>query len=123
MTLDARNIITDLAGQLGYSPNEIEAGIDFARERSTPVEGCCAPSRRFPYSQMKAARTAAHCAEISEASSVTHVRRIGLALDRSIEGASMAELRKLLTPGVKKRRADRSLMDQQGTRDSDTESN
>lgn len=144
MTLDARAIVADLAGQLGYLPNEIGAGIDFAdrksrrsdppgrwdnagrfyaRERTASVKTCRAPSRRFPYSQMKAARTAAHCAEITEASSVTHVRRIALAVDRSIEGASTADLRKLLTPGVQKRRANRSSTDLQGTGDTDTASN
>ena len=144
MKLDARAIVADLAGQLGYSPNEIEAGINFAdrksrrahppgrwddagrfyaKERTTSVRTCRAPSRRRPYSQMKAARTAAHCAEIAEASSVTYVRRIALAVDRSIEGASAADLRKLLTPGVQKRRANRSSTDLQGAGDTNTASN
>jgi len=83
------------------------AGRFYAEERSSSVENCSAPSRNFPYSEMKTARTAAHCAEIAEVESVTHVSRIALALEKCIDGVSEAALRKLLTPGVKKRKANR----------------
>ena len=128
MTINYKDKITVLATELAYSPDEIGAGFEFAdrkcrrvnppgnwdsagrfyaEERSSSVENCCAPSRNFPFPEMKTARTAAHCAEIAGVESVTHVRRIALALEKCIGGVSEAALRKLLTPGVKKRKADR----------------
>jgi len=123
-----KNRAAAVAADLAYSPDEINAGFEFAdrksrrvnppgnwdsagrfyaEERSSSVENCCAPSRNFPFSEMKTARTAAHCAEIAGVESVTHVRRIALALEKCIDGVSEPALRKLLTPGVQKRKANR----------------
>ncbi|MBO9432538.1 hypothetical protein [Sulfitobacter sp. R18_1] len=129
MIVDFKNQVATVATELAYSAEEISAGFEFsdrksrridpagrwdnagrfyAQERSSAVENCRAPSRKFPWSEMKAARTAAHCAEMAGVGNVTHVRRIALALEKCIGGASEEVLRKLLTPGVKKRKADRS---------------
>lgn len=81
------------------------AGRFYAAERTDAVEMCRAPSRAYPYSQMTAARTAAHCAEIQGADCVTYVRRIALAIGRLEKGESVESIRKLLLSGVKSRRA------------------
>ena len=128
MIRDYKDKVTEFATKLAYSAEEIRAGFEFAdrksrrvhppgswdnagrfyaQERSSFVESCRAPSRNYPFSEMRAARTAAHCAEIADVGSVTHVRRIALALEKCTDGLSDVALRKLLTPGVRKRNAER----------------
>lgn len=119
-------LIVTTAISLAYSSREITAAMEFhlrktrrsdppgtwdnagrfyAAERTDAVEMCRAPSRAYPYSQMTAARTAAHCAETQGADCVTYVRRIALAIGRLEKGESVESIRKLLLPGVKSRRA------------------
>lgn len=81
------------------------AGRFYAAERTDAVEMCRAPSRAYPHSQMTAARTAAHCAELQCADCVAYVRRIALAIGRLEKGESVESIRKLLLPGIKSRRA------------------
>jgi hypothetical protein len=96
----------DLQNRITHPPGTWDsAGRFYADELSSAVRNCRAPSRRYPYPEMHAARTAAHCAEMAGVDCVTHVRRIKLALDRLIEGATEQELRKLLKPGIQKRKA------------------
>jgi len=82
------------------------AGRLYAAQRTNAVEMCRAPSMAYPYSEMTAARTAAHCAELQGAGCVTHVRRIALAIERLEKGECEEAICKLLLPGVKKRRAE-----------------
>ncbi len=119
-------LINTTALSLAYSSREITAAMEFhlrktrrsnppgtwdsagrfyAAERTDAVEMCRAPSRAYPYSQMTAARTAAHCAELQDADCVTYVRRIALAIGRLEKGESEESIRKLLLPGVKSRKA------------------
>ncbi|MGJ8547521.1 MAG: hypothetical protein ACSHWZ_18895 [Sulfitobacter sp.] len=125
-----KETVAIMAGELFYSEKEIAAGFEFydrknrlshppgewdkagrffAEERSSIVSNCRAPSRRFPFSEMLAARTAAHCAEIAGLDSSTYVKRIALALERCTAGQPEEALRKLLTPGVRQRKADRDI--------------
>lgn len=117
-------IVTAIATAKKYSEKEISAGIVFsdrksrrtdppgrfdragrfyARERTNSVRTCRSPSRAYPYPEMRAARTADHCAEVIGADNVTHVRRIALACDRLWAGSSEDDIRKLLTPGLRAR--------------------
>ncbi len=121
-----KQLITTTAISLEYPSREITAAMEFhlrktrrsnppgtwdnagrfyAAERTDAVEMCRAPSRAYPYSQMTAARTAAHCAELQGADCVTYVRRIALAIRRLEKGESLESIRKLLLPGVKSRKA------------------
>jgi len=121
-----QKLINTTALGLAYSSQEIDAAMEFhlrktrrsnppgtwdnagrfyAAERTDAVEMCRAPSRAYPYSQMTAARTAAHCAELQDADCVTYVRRIALAIGRLEKGESEESIRKLLLPGVKIRKA------------------
>lgn len=85
-------------------PGEFDrAGRFYADERTDAVLSCRSPSRAYPYPEMTAARTAAHCAELHDAGDVTHVRRIALAYERLLGGATMAEVRKLLMTGMRAR--------------------
>jgi len=118
--------LTAIALELGYQAGEIDAGIDFsnrkarrthpegqfdnamrfyAAERTEAVRTCRCPSRQWPYSEMQAARTAAHCAEVHGVVNVTHVRRLGLACDRLLDGAAQDVIRRQLKPGIRKRLA------------------
>ncbi len=120
-----KKIINTTALSLAYSSREITAAMEFhlrkarrsnppgtwdnagrfyAAERTGAVEMCRAPSRAYPYSQMNAERTAAHCAELHGADCVTYVRRIALAIGKLEKGESVESIRKLLLPGVKSRR-------------------
>lgn len=86
-----------VAARKGYDPATIEAGLEFlkcknrisnppgsfdnagrfyASETSVATSSCREPSRAWPMSQMKAARTAAHCAEIFGNVEPLHVKRI-----------------------------------------------
>lgn len=59
-----------------HPPGEFDSVKRFyAEERTERVESVCSPTRRFPYSEMKTARTAEHCAEVFGATSL-HVKRI-----------------------------------------------
>ena len=57
-----------------------EAGRFYADERTQSVMLVRSPSRSYPYSEMKAARTAEHCAELFGATPL-HVKRICRALE------------------------------------------
>ncbi len=128
MTNEIKEKIEALASELAYSQAEIAAAFEFsdrksrrahppgrrdsagrfyADERSESVETCRAPSRAFPYSEMKAARTASHCAEIIGADCVTNVRRIALSSERLANGDTVESVRKLLVTGIRKRKSDR----------------
>lgn len=86
----------------GYTSEEVKAGLEFAarkarrsnppgsfdnggrffaKERTLSVLGCRTPSRAFPYPELLAARTAAHCAEVFGAESLLAVRRVAKARD------------------------------------------
>lgn len=120
-----KETITALATELAYSEAEITAGFEFsdrknrrahppgtrdnagrfyADERSSAVDSCRQPSRAFPFSQMKAARTAQHCAEMNDVDCVTHVRRIARALENLAAGFRDESVRKLLVTGIKNRK-------------------
>lgn len=127
MTYDA--IIFEKAIATGYTEEEAKAGLMFAArksrrndppgsfdragrfeaaERTQAVLKARAPSRRFPYAEMGAARTAAHCAELYGADSVIAVKRVCRARDflgsdewkESAHGlmAAMAELDRIMKP-------------------------
>jgi hypothetical protein len=111
--------VRGIALRAGYTLNDINAGIAFVRrrdriehppghfdragrfyasERTKSVRFCRAPSRRWPYPEMHAARTAAHCAEVFGAREVLAVRRVARALDLAAAGASDAALIVALAP-------------------------
>lgn len=113
-----------LARDAYYTDAEIRAGIAFSDRKSrrtdppgrfvdrkfyasehTTATTCCAPTRRWPYTQLLAARTAGHCAEIHEADDVSNVRRVCLALDRLIRNEIVADVENLLKKGIKARQA------------------
>ena len=112
----------------GYNATEIEAGIEYfkrknrlnnplgnfdnakrfyANERTDSVEKVRSPSRAYPYSEMKAARSAAHCAEVHNVKPIA-VKRIekSLALENSLPRqlsqheriAAGAKIKKILKP-------------------------
>lgn len=124
MNNNIKNTLRLIASELAYSTCEIAAGIEFADrkarhshpsgewdsagrfycdERTAAVENCRSPSRAWPFSEMTAARTAAHCAELCNAECVTHVRRLGSALDKLAADEPESRVRQFLTPGVRKR--------------------
>jgi hypothetical protein len=120
-----------ISTEMAYRPDVIQAGLRFARlknrfedppgvfdrarrfhasERSSIVEAARTPSRAWPYSEMRAARTAAHVAEMQGCiDNVTEVRRIGEAWDRVYDGATVEDARKLLKPGIRARQAEAEL--------------
>lgn len=57
-----------------------KAGRVTANERTHSTTCCRAPSRKWPYPEMQAARTARHCAEVFDATEL-HVKRIARALE------------------------------------------
>lgn len=57
------------------------AGRFYAEERTRSVLTCRAPSRKWPWPEMKAARTAAHCAEIFGVNAL-HVKRAAKTIDK-----------------------------------------
>jgi hypothetical protein len=94
--------VSAAAAAAGYTSEEVKAGLEFAarkarradppgsfdnggrffaKERTRPVLTCRAPSRSFPYPELLAARTAAHCAEVFGAESLLAVRRVAKARD------------------------------------------
>jgi hypothetical protein len=88
--------VSAAASAVGYTAAEIKAGPFFSRkehrtnppgafdkarrffaqERTEAVEACRSPSRNWPYSEMNAARTAAHCAEVYAAEALIAVKRV-----------------------------------------------
>ncbi|MBB2164682.1 hypothetical protein HLH26_09020 [Gluconacetobacter sp. 1b LMG 1731] len=66
------------AARLVHPPGTFDdAGRWYADERTSAVRTCRSPSRAWPYSEMKAARTASHVAEVYEVSDFeTEVRQI-----------------------------------------------
>ena len=99
-TPDARVEAAALAA--GYTPEEVKAGLAFAarkarrshppgafdkarrftaEERTDAVRSCRYPSRAYPFPEMTAARTAAHCSEVFGAESLLAVRRVAKARD------------------------------------------
>ena len=119
--------LSKLAKELAYTDEEIAAGIEYAdrtkrrshppgewdkagrfyaHEHTNPVLCCRSPSRAWPHSQMLTARTAAHCAEVYKADNTTHVRRIGTAYNKLLDGCENDGVVRLLTKGVRKRKAD-----------------
>lgn len=96
---DLNETLSKIAGPRGYTKNDVAAGVDFfgrkerltdpagdfdkagrfyAAERTNSVISVRGPSAAWPYSQMNAARTADHCAEVHGANAL-HVRRIAKA--------------------------------------------
>lgn len=98
-----------MADLAGYSDAEIKAGAEFylrksrglnppgefdragrfyASERTEAVRTCRSPSRAYPWPEMHAARTAAHCAEVYGVPEdrLIAVRRFAKAVDRLIDG-------------------------------------
>ncbi|MEL7803256.1 hypothetical protein [Sulfitobacter pontiacus] len=120
--------LSKLAKDLAYTDEEIAAGIEYAdrakrrshppgewdkagrfyaQEHTNSVLSCRSPSRAWPHSQMSAARTAAHCAEVYMADNTTHVRRICTAYNKLLDDVDNDTIVRLLTKGVRKRKADR----------------
>ena len=108
---DMTTKVKRIAKKAGYSKADIAAGIEFynrknrltnppgsfdkagrfhADERTATVARVRGPSRAYPYSEMKAARTADHCAELFGATPL-HVKRICKALE-----SDGTDLRKIL---------------------------
>ena len=113
--------ITEFILSRGYTSKELEAAKEYlcrrdrtsrppgrfdkggrfaAEERTTAVNNVRAPSRAYPYSELAAARTIKHVAEVF-GGVVLHVRRIAQALDlvrdASASGHSAAELHSQLS--------------------------
>lgn len=105
-------IAQKMATLRGYSPAEIDAGVEHwerlngranppgsfdaagrfkAEERTKKTTECRAPSREWPYSQMKAARTADHCAEVHGAENLTNVRRVKRLIDTLMKQPQLSE--------------------------------
>jgi hypothetical protein len=118
---NTRNIerVREIALRAGYTLADLNAGIAFVRrrdriehspgrfdrggrfcasERTRAVLSCRAPSRRWPWPEMHAARTAAHYAEVFGARAALAVRRVARALDLAASGASDAALIAALAP-------------------------
>ena len=127
MNSEFKDKLRKLASEAVYSESEIAAGIEFsdrkarrshppgswdnakrffAAERTQAVTLCRSPSRAWPFSEMSAARTAAHRAEVYRANSLTHVRRIGSALDKLAADETEDAVRRLLSSGMRKRMAE-----------------
>lgn len=106
VSISLAKTMADLAG---YSEAEIKAGTEFylrksrntnppgefdragrfyAEERTDAVKSCRSPSRTYPWPEMHAARTAAHCAEVFGVpeEKLIAVRRFAKAVDRLIDG-------------------------------------
>lgn len=89
-----------------HPPGEFdEDGCFWAEERTAPVTNCRAPTRKYRYPEMLAARTAAHCAEVHGTEDVTSVRRVAMALERLQEGNEDGAIR-LLKKGIRKRKTE-----------------
>lgn len=88
-----------------------KAGRFLADERTEAVQRCRWPSRAYPYPEMYAARTAAHCAEVFGAEDVVLVKRIATARDRIAEG-DVSGAESLLKKGIRSRKAVLSSLEQ-----------
>ncbi|SDY88289.1 hypothetical protein [Citreimonas salinaria] len=103
--------IKKIARTQGYTKADLQAGLAFAKrknrdsnppgdfdsagrfyahERTRAVESVRSPSRAFPYSQMTAARTVRHCAEVFGAEEL-HVKRIAKAIETCSEAPATAK--------------------------------
>ncbi|MFQ3251748.1 MAG: hypothetical protein ACI9U6_000022 [Loktanella salsilacus] len=110
--IDITSRVKRAAKKAGYSKADILAGIDYyerknritnpkgffdkagrfyAKERTQKVLLAREPSRAFPYSEMKAARTADHCAELYGATPL-YVKRICKAFES--DGTNIASILK-----------------------------
>ncbi|WP_131618203.1 hypothetical protein [Roseivivax marinus] len=108
--MNKEQIVTQIATGRGYSKEDITAGMTFynrknrftnppgtfdgagrfkASERTDAIDAARAPSRAYPYSELKSARTARHCAELFNAK-VLHVKRICRALEAAESGCKTA---------------------------------
>ena len=106
MTQSIQRIVFRLATDAGYTDAEKEAGLEFYRRKNRMIDPpgwfdkagrfyanelteavltCRAPSSAFPYPEMKAARTAAHCAEVFGVEPLA-VRRIARAMEAVGDG-------------------------------------
>ena len=115
---DLTSRVKRAAKKAGYSKADILAGIDYyerknritdpegffdkagrfyAKERTQKVLLAREPSRAFPYSEMKAARTADHCAELYGATPL-YVKRICKALES--DGTNIASILKTVKKPV-----------------------
>lgn len=66
------------------------AGRFTAEERTKSTRCCRTPSRRWPYSEMNAARTAEHCAEVYGVDALA-VKRVYKLLKREADEATVIE--------------------------------
>jgi hypothetical protein len=108
MSDTADRLVSRLALTAGYTAEEIRAGLEFsarkarridppgsfdkagrfdAAERTSSVRCARMPSRAFPYSEMHAARTAAHCAEVFGAQELLAVKRVAKLRDE-VDGST-----------------------------------
>lgn len=121
-----RSTVADIAREAGYPPAAIEAAIEHharrtrlkhppgrfdkagrfhAEERTEKVSAVRSPSRAWPLSEQKAARTAEHCAEVYDVEPL-YVKRIAKALNIDLDSAEschetlerLAEIRRILKP-------------------------
>jgi hypothetical protein len=109
-TIDA--YVSAAAQAAGYTQSEIRAGLEFAarkarranppgsfdrakrffaEERTKSVLTCRSPSRAWPYPEMTAARTAAHCEEVFGAEELLAVRRVA-ALRKALDSTNGLQL-------------------------------
>lgn len=87
--------------RLSNPPGEFDRlGRFYADERTHAVRYCVEPTKRYPYSEMLAARTAEHCAELHHAQNLTFVRRLVRAMESD---KGKAEIKKLLAKDQKER--------------------
>ena len=95
-------LIHSIAAARGYTPREVTGGLEhyrrknrlshppgrwdngkrfYSSEQTASVRQCRSPSRAWPLSENKAARTAAHCAELFGVEDELAVRRVARALE------------------------------------------
>lgn len=114
-------VVTAAAKNACYTDAEIRAGLAFsdrkarrahppgtsgkgrkfyADERTDTVLSAREPSWKWPFPEMTAARTAAHCAEVYKAESLLAVKRVGRARDlfESNPDVTEGELKQVLKP-------------------------
>jgi hypothetical protein len=124
---DMDEIIRCIAAATLHDLEVVEAGLEFsarkarrahppgswdhggrfhARERTDAVLRVRAPSRAFPFSELHAARSAAHLAELHGCIDRTaEVKRLGKARDRISEGVPLDEIEAFLRRGETARAA------------------
>lgn len=108
----AHNTVANFAAAQGYTAAEIRAGLAFfdrktrrtnppgefdkqgrfyADERTEAVQSVRSPSKAWPMSEMLAARTAAHCAELFDAEELLAVKRVAKAREALDDAADVIE--------------------------------